>query len=130
MWRYYQPNYGEQNVCVNRNYSNVLTIVIDVLYKFEILFNHMNNITFFFTNYSLNIAPLQLLIVISGAYVHRHDGCISIQSKKESQFRPVHRDPKSLIRNSTALVFCISSIGYIVNVALVTTSASSHQFTL
>ncbi len=35
-------------------------------------------------NYSLNIGPLQLLVVISGAYVHRHDGCISIQSKKES----------------------------------------------
>ncbi len=35
------------------------------------------------TNYSLNIAPLQLQIVVSDAYVHRHDGCISIESKKE-----------------------------------------------
>ncbi len=30
------------------------------------------------------LGPLQLLIVISGAYVHRNDGCISMQSKKES----------------------------------------------
>ncbi len=36
------------------------------------------------TNHSLNIAPLLLPFVISGAYVHRHDGCIAIQSKKES----------------------------------------------